>query len=433
VAEIDRTAALCVPVTGDLAAGWAKASITIPGVPLAGFDERKGKPSTGVHDDCYVKALALSDGADDVVIVGSDMLIVPENLADAVRAQVTAKTKLKAENILLNSSHTHSGVGAWGPGYSGSKIGGEFNENVLKQLTDAFVTAIIDAHDRMEPASLGYGSVSVPEYIRNRTREAGVDSTLGFLVAAQDDGDRVVLARYSAHPTNLGAGNLEYSAEYPGYLQRAVEKKTGAFAMYLGGAVGSMGPKAPDAGDGFARAQLMGEALAEKVLESLPSVKMEKRLEIAAAGGPIEVPPMQLVMPVHKPKEMMLRSSTHFLKFMGVDNDAWFSGVRVGDLYLVGTPCDFSGELSADLHEWARTQGRELWMLSFNGDYVGYISPDKYYLANEKNADIAYETDLMSWCGPKAGSYFEDLTKHAVDKLAGGPATTVAAAANGGR
>ncbi|MGC8847010.1 MAG: hypothetical protein ACP5QY_14310, partial [Candidatus Hydrogenedens sp.] len=61
-----------------LKAGWASQIITPPiGTPLGGYSDRKGKPSTGVHDELYAKAIALNDGEDTVVIVGTDLLLVP--------------------------------------------------------------------------------------------------------------------------------------------------------------------------------------------------------------------------------------------------------------------------------------------------------------------------------------------------------------------
>ena len=73
----------------DLRAGWARRSITpAVGGPLAGYGARKGKPSTGIRDEVYVKALALSDGVDTAVVLGSDLLIIPENIADAVREKI---------------------------------------------------------------------------------------------------------------------------------------------------------------------------------------------------------------------------------------------------------------------------------------------------------------------------------------------------------
>ena len=66
LAEIDRRRERLShdPAIARFQAGWGSRSITPPvGTPLAGFGARKGKPSTGVYDEIFVKALAVSDGA----------------------------------------------------------------------------------------------------------------------------------------------------------------------------------------------------------------------------------------------------------------------------------------------------------------------------------------------------------------------------------
>ncbi|MBI4557297.1 MAG: neutral/alkaline non-lysosomal ceramidase N-terminal domain-containing protein [Candidatus Hydrogenedentes bacterium] len=419
---------------GALQAGWGSALLTPKaGTPLAGYGDRKGKSSTGVHDDVYAKALALSDGKDMAVLVGTDLLIVPENVADLVRQKVTSQTSLTPSDILFNASHDHSGPGAWGPGYAAKQFGGTYDEDVMKALADGITTAILDACALLKPAAVAFGSIQVPEHIRNRTRDSGtVDPELSYMVVQREDGRRCYLASYSAHPTVLGGGNMEVSGDYPGYLQRYIEGQTGQFAMYLGGAVGSMGPRAPDGPDGFAKAQAMGESLAKKILAQTDPTKVEPgqasvtpaanpskvklnyadHLDIASVGVPIPLPPMQLrVTP-------SLRMSPLFFRMMGIDSDGWIGGVKVGNAVFAGAPCDLSGELSVELKQWAEKRGVDLWPLSFNGDYVGYISPDKYYgELREPDGSPAYETGLMSWCGPHAGAYFTALIEHVVEAM----------------
>ena len=129
---------------GRFQAGWATRSMTPPqGTPLAGYGGRKGKPSTGVHDEIYVKALAISDGQDTAVIVGSDLLIVPENVADRVRARVSQQTTLTANDILFNASHNHSGPGAFGPGLASRLFNGPYDPQIPTLLSTAFTEAIV--------------------------------------------------------------------------------------------------------------------------------------------------------------------------------------------------------------------------------------------------------------------------------------------------
>lgn len=398
---------------GLLKAGWEKVPITPPiGTPLAGYGDRQGRPSTGVHDEIFVRALALSDGSDDVVIVGSDMLIVPNNIADIARADAAAQTPLTPNNILFNASHTHCGPGAWGPGLAGKAFSGDYSPAVTAKLGHEFGQAIVAAYKSMEPAEIAHGTLDVPDYIRNRVREAGTDNQLKYLIVKQRDGDTCYLASYSAHPTVLGGSVMEFSADYPGYLYRYIESQTGKFAMYLGGAVGSMGPKTGGSGDGFAKAQHMGEALAKKILDDAAHAQFTDKAEIASVGFPFKTPSLQFC-----PMGRSWRLSPFLVPRLGIDNIAWLQGVRVGDMFFYGTPCDMSGEIAVDMKQWAAGKHVDLWVLSFCGDYIGYISPQRYYWTADPKGNENYEMFLMSWFGPNQEPFFTEAMEHMVEKM----------------
>ena len=389
-----------------LGAGWAKRSI-VPeiGVPLAGFGDRRGRPSTGVHDEIHVKALALTDGYDTVCLVGSDMLIVPENVADAVREDVSARTILTAGNILFSASHTHSGPGAFGPGFVSNAFNGEYDPAVPEFLARQFADAIVEAHDAMKPARLAHGGLDAPDCIRNRTRDAATDSELSYLVIEQEGGARCYVVSFSGHPTILGGRNMEFSGDYPGALQRTIEAETGGFAMYLGGALGSMSVQAREGANAFARVEATGAELARRVLEDAAAPEFAEEIDVASIGFPFDLPPMGMRL------SKSWRLSPLLLSVIGIDSDGWLEGVRVGDVFLYGTPSDFSGEISTELKGWASQQGIDLWVTSFNGDYVGYVSPDRYYDDVGPEQD-RYEMGLMSWLGPNQEAFFTGLMKH---------------------
>ena len=79
---------------------------------------------------------------------------------------------------------------------------------------------------------------------------------------------------------------------------------------------------------------------------------------------------------------------------------AYLSLLKIGDIILVGTPCDFSGELINDIESKANRFNHNIMVTSFNGGYIGYITNDKWYDLKE------YETFTMNWFGPYNGSYF---------------------------
>jgi len=397
--------------THALEAGWAKADMTPPiGTPLAGYGDRKGAPSTGAHDELYVKTLVLSDGSDRVAIVSSDMLIVPENVAEIVRDQVAANSSLQPDDILFNASHTHSGPGAWAPGFVGEQFSGKYNERIVEFLAEKFTESILAANAEIAPASIGFASADAPEYIRNRARDAATDSELSLMVVEKADKSRCYVVSYSAHATVLGDGNMEFSGDYPGYLQRAIERGTGGFAMFLGGATGSMSNRYGGDKSGFEKAEALGDALAVKALGSAEAITFDDKIEIASIGIPLETPSPQWRI------NSKWRASPYLLGILGIDSDGWFQTLRIGNTYLLGMPADFSGEISVKLKEWGGGQGMDLWPLSFNGDYLGYISPDEYYEPSDTDKE-RYEMYLMNWCGPNQEAMFTSLAQHAVAAL----------------
>lgn len=397
---------------GALQAGWASRSITPDKAPLAGYGARKGdKMSTGKRDTLEVRALALSDGKDRVVLAGADMLIIPPNVAALIRERAAARLQLSPNNILLNASHTHCGPGGFAPGFASQAVGGAYDETIPEFLATSFVEAIADAVAGMELATISPGSVDAPQYIRNRTRDGDdVDPELSFAVVKQADGDTCFLTSYSAHPTIFGSGMTQFSAEYPGELVRHIHRTANADAVYLGGAVGSMGPKPPDAGDAEAKVVAMGQALAQLVLDHAANLPAQDHVDIASIGIPIGMPSLQM-----RPFEnnTKWRVSPFVGNLLGLPGEGWIQGIRVGNLLFVGLPCDFGGEISIVWKKWAAEKGIDLWTLSFNGAYCGYFTPDEHYL----DTPLDYETGLMGWYGPNTEAYFTDLFHHVVEAL----------------
>src|SRR5256885_885618 len=95
---------------GDWKIGFARVKIT-PQQPvfMAGYAARN-KPYEQVHDDLYAKALVLEDksGARGVLIT-SDLIGFPAEIATPVRQRIADKTGAKATAVIINSSHTHTG------------------------------------------------------------------------------------------------------------------------------------------------------------------------------------------------------------------------------------------------------------------------------------------------------------------------------------
>src|SRR5260370_5550803 len=90
--------------------GLAEVKITREGaVALAGYASRN-HPFEKVNTDLYAKALSLEDRDGHVgVIVTTDLIGLTAAIAEPVCERLAAKTGLKREQILLSSSHIHTG------------------------------------------------------------------------------------------------------------------------------------------------------------------------------------------------------------------------------------------------------------------------------------------------------------------------------------
>ena len=80
----------------------------------------------------------------------------------------------------------------------------------------------------------------------------------------------------------------------------------------------------------------------------------------------------------------------------------YLTSLRLGSIILLGTPCDFSGELRQKIDSVASSYQKHAIITSFNGHYIGYITNDMYYDSSH------YETRLMNWYGPGNGAYISD-------------------------
>jgi neutral ceramidase len=179
--EIDSLKKTSVSVNGAILAGFSKVSITpalgssadniekgeFIQLPLAGFGARKGAPATGIHDSIFVKAAALKVENKLVVLVGADLLIMPPNITDSVM-KVLTKNGITREQVFFSATHTHSSVGAWGPGFTGKQFAGENNKNVEKWLVQQITKAVNSAVADLRPAEIAAGDFDAKTYTRNR-------------------------------------------------------------------------------------------------------------------------------------------------------------------------------------------------------------------------------------------------------------------------
>lgn len=398
-------------------AGFAKVSIT-PSVgnsednaeagkfkvaPLAGFGARKGKSATGAHDSIFVKAAAIKVGTQLVVIVGADILIMPPNIIDEATL-VLEKQGIHRSQVFYSASHTHSSIGGWGPGFVGEQFAGKANPNINKWLVIQIAKAVSSAIADLHPARIGNGSFNAAIYTKNRiVGESGTkNSDFVFISIEQMGGRKAVIGSYGAHATTMGADNMEFSADYPGYWQRKMEQGAVDLAIFCGGSVGSQSPSGE--GKGFEKPKNIGESLADSLNIYLPKVELKNKIDLSSMT-------LKVVLPEYNIRLTTKINFTPWLskKLMPLPENVYLQTIKIGNLIWLTAPCDFSGEFALQLKNSMASKGFKANVTSFNGSYIGYIIPGKYFYLD------AYEPKTMGWFGPNMGEYTFELLRHLTD------------------
>ena len=418
--DLDSLAAQLSLAEGEVELGFGRASITPvlggveddPGagvfkeLPLAGYGDREGAAAEGIHDSVFVKAVAIRVGDQLLILIASDLLIVPPGVAEGVSTFVGEKTGIRRDQLFFSATHTHSSAGAWSEGFVGKQFAGEPNPNVEPWLVQQFGRAIEDAMEDLQAGQIGSGSFHAPGLISNRLvgEKGQKNSEFIYVLAEQNSGRKAVLGSFDAHATTLGGWNMKFSADYPGYWQRKLEKEDFDLALFFAGSVGSH--RSRTEGEKFEASQYLGEALADSVLKYMVHTELRDSIGLSSLSLGMDLPEFHI-----RVTDGLRLNQTLSGKLFPPIGDVSLQAARIGDLVWITTPCDFSGEMAIACKDAISKDGYRALVTSFNGAYVGYIIPGKYYHLNE------YESRLMSWYGPNMGPYTHEMIRRMTEKL----------------
>lgn len=238
-------------------AGVAKRVITPQdSVWMAGYASREHPAEDALHD-LWIKALALEDSLGNrALLITADLLGLPRDFSASVSQQLMEKLGLARSQIILSSSHTHSGPvlrRSLYPAYPLSAARLAQIDRYSTWLEAQFVDLGVAAFAEMKPASLhsGQGTARFGVNRRNNaettlalaTELAGpIDHSVPvILVRDADDQPLALVFGYACHATVLSF--YQWSGDYPGFAQLALEEAyPGVMAMFFAGAGGDVNP-----------------------------------------------------------------------------------------------------------------------------------------------------------------------------------------------
>lgn len=261
ISRLANVAAPSLAAAGsDWKVGMARVKITPPyPVWMSGYASRD-KPFQSVEADLYAKALALTDmDGNRAILITSDLIGFPADVAEPICARISKKTGLKRSQILLSSSHTHTGPSTT----TRTKAEGNLSPEDAKRLydftgwlQDRVVELAVEACEKEPtPARLSRGT-GVVNFVMNRREPTPRGVILGFnprgpvdrsvpvLRIESPDGALLgVVFQAAAHNTTLSGKHFFICGDYAGFSQEYVEKQyPGVQAMFMLGCAGDANP-----------------------------------------------------------------------------------------------------------------------------------------------------------------------------------------------
>ncbi len=340
------TSALVCPGAprGPLQVGAAWVDITPAAdaaLPMAGYGGRT-QGFQRIHDHIYVRAIVLSDGATQAVLLAWELIAMPNHVFEELSQRITKELGIPADNCLLAAVHDHGApslAGMFGrspapvaPGAT-NPAGRAPSSGTIAYTTkvenDAF-EAVRQAKANLRPAEFGFGTGKAYVNVNRRelfpkmgwwwlgyNPEGPSDKTVAVLKFTDLAGKPIALfINYPVHVVVMGPDNLAVTGDLAGATSRYVEQYyqgkiptrgdagweldvgpeenaggEGPVAVWTSGAAGDQNPVSVDRGEDFTMVDGLGRILGEESVRVANSITvMSSQASIAGSQRVVTCP-----------------------------------------------------------------------------------------------------------------------------------------------
>jgi hypothetical protein len=338
---------------------------------MAGFDQNRR--ATAIHDDLYVRALALRIPGQTLVLCALDLIgFFRPYVQEIVQRVCALYTGPNRPEILIASLHPHDGpdtMGLWGPDDQTSGVDPVYLADV-KEKTAAVVLSALAA-TTTESTAMKSVCLRVPGLAKNARNPDILDDELTALQFLDATGKPLIsLFDFPCHPEVMWEHNTQVSADYVGYLRQAVETATGAPCIFFSGALGGM--MTPDVKEhSFAEAKGIGQALAIAGLEALEKAVGSPVTEISIQKQEIKVKLTNILYKFAFRRKLLpdVRDSTgHITSEVNL--------IKIGPVWFATIPGELLPKLGLALKVDMRAAGAQVpGVICLANDELGYILP----------------------------------------------------------
>lgn len=202
------------------------------GSALAGYFHIR--EAVGVLDPIFLNAVVVEAGEDKIALITGDFLSMYLTQATQIRDFVAAETGIPAQNILMQCLHQHTSVTAGNtPEFYRESLKRKYADAVRLALDDlAECTVTVGEKETERPVSfirrfrMKDGSVMTnPGFLNPEIDHplGKADNTVRLVRFHREGKGDIAMVGFQTHPDTLGGHR--FSADWPGFVRRIVEKK----------------------------------------------------------------------------------------------------------------------------------------------------------------------------------------------------------------
>lgn len=242
-------------------AGFASSDITPRlGVQLAGYGPYRNRAAAKITSPLRARAMAVTQGRRRALVLSLELVGVHRELAEKIRAAAAARTGLKADEVFLAVTHTHSG-----PATGGTFGWGEADGIYVETLPSRAAEAAAKAWAAREEVEWRYAEAPCEGIAMNRETDKGgwmfdpievrldptfrparpqdTDPTVRVLAAYAGGKLRGLLHHFGCHAVVGSEQTFDVHGDFVGLASVQLEQKhAGATAIFLAGAIGDINP-----------------------------------------------------------------------------------------------------------------------------------------------------------------------------------------------
>ncbi|MCK9411179.1 MAG: neutral/alkaline non-lysosomal ceramidase N-terminal domain-containing protein [Prolixibacteraceae bacterium] len=220
--------------------GMGEVNYTPPvGLDLQGNYRGNDYASRGIHDSLYARAIVVkNDQSEKIAMLTVDVCWIKRSAIQFMREYIAKNSDIKAENIMIMATHTHSGPKPLleSPG--------------AKEFFEKAASAVLIANQRLKPSKISVGRSNEARISFNRRLQCSDGSThmcwekvatpdfvvkpLGTVdpdvitVTVDQQGIQTgAIVNFGCHPATLTGNNWLYSADFPGYMVESMKRVMG--------------------------------------------------------------------------------------------------------------------------------------------------------------------------------------------------------------